>query len=49
MKKLTLDEFQSAGYEDWKRLALKELRDQPFDTLTSLLILWCGRMKMVLR
>lgn len=33
MKKLTLDEFQSAGYEDWKRLALKELRDQPFDTL----------------
>jgi len=33
MKKLTLEEFPIASYEDWKKLALKELRDQPFESL----------------
>ncbi len=33
MKKLTLEEFPIADFDNWKKLALKELRDQPFESL----------------
>lgn len=33
MKNLSLEEFPHSTYDDWKKLALKELREQSYDTL----------------